>query len=130
MRPWLRCLLLPEATGVAPRVGAEGGGGQDSSILNLGPSLIPTLVKDIERSLSLPLQASLSLTSSFFGCSVVVVFVVMLSVEFNAHGSTPAPVFLTSRDETQTMVQAKLRPKLRPRQTLYLPGKGETQTMV
>ena len=46
------------------------------------------------------------------------------------HGSTPTPGFLISRDETQTMVQAKLRPKLRPRQTLYLPGKGETQTMV
>ena len=38
-------------------------------------------------------------------------------------------MFLTSWDETQTMVQAKLRPKLRPRQTLYLPGKGETQTI-
>ena len=28
------------------------------------------------------------------------------------------------------MVQEKLGPKLRPPQTLYLPGKGETQTMV
>ena len=48
----------------------------------------------------------------------------------DAHSSTPTPVFLTSREETQTMVRAKLRPKLRPPQTLYLPGKGETQTMV
>ena len=52
------------------------------------------------------------------------------ALEISAHGSTPTPGFLTSRDETQTMVQAKLRPKLRPRQTLYLLGKGETQTMV
>ena len=39
--------------------------------------------------------------------------------QFNAHGSTPTPVFRTSRDEAQTMVQEKLRPKLRPRQTLH-----------
>ena len=32
----------------------------------------------------------------------------------NALSSTPTPVFLTSQEETQTMVQAKLRPKLRP----------------
>ena len=49
---------------------------------------------------------------------------------FDAHSSTPIPVFLTSRDETQTMVREKLGPKPRPPQTLYLPGKGETQTMV
>ena len=48
----------------------------------------------------------------------------------NAHSSTPTPVFLTSREETQTMVRGKLRPKPKPPQTLYLPGKGETQTMV
>ena len=54
----------------------------------------------------------------------------MTSTLISAHGSTPTPGFLTSRDETQTMVQAKLRPKLRPRQTLHLLGKGETQTMV
>ena len=48
----------------------------------------------------------------------------------NAHSSTPTPVFLTSREETQTMVREKLGPKPRPRQTLDLPGKGETQTMV
>ena len=41
----------------------------------------------------------------------------------NVHSSTPTPVFLTSRKETQTMVRAKLGPKLRPPQTLYLPGK-------
>ena len=44
---------------------------------------------------------------------------------FNAHSSTPTPVFLTSREETQTMVREKLGPKLRPRQTLDLPGKGD-----
>ena len=49
---------------------------------------------------------------------------------FTAHSSTPTPVFLTSREETQTMVQAKLRPKLRPPQTLHALGEGETQTMV
>ena len=49
---------------------------------------------------------------------------------FNAHLSTPTPVFLPSRGETQTMVREKLGPKLRPPQTLYLLGKGETQTMV
>ena len=38
---------------------------------------------------------------------------------FNARSSTPTPVFLSSRDETQTMVGAKLRPKVRPPQTLY-----------
>ena len=48
----------------------------------------------------------------------------------NAHSSTPTPVFLPSRQETQTMVREKLGPKLRPPQTLYLQGKGETQTMV
>ena len=48
----------------------------------------------------------------------------------NAHSSTPTPVFLSSREETQTMVREKLGPKLRPPQTLYLLGKGETQTMV
>ena len=42
----------------------------------------------------------------------------------------PIPVFLTSRKETQTMVREKLGPKPRPPQTLYLPGKGETQTIV
>ena len=51
-------------------------------------------------------------------------------VQINAHSSTPTPVFLTSREETQTMVREKLGPKPRPPQTLYLPGKGETQTMV
>ena len=49
---------------------------------------------------------------------------------FNAHSSTPTPVFLPSREETQTMVREELGPKLRPPQTLYLLGKGETQTMV
>ena len=49
---------------------------------------------------------------------------------FNAHSSTPTPVLLTSREETQTMLREKLGPKPRPRQTLDLPGKGETQTMV
>ena len=33
--------------------------------------------------------------------------------------------FLSSRDETQTMVGAKLRPKLRPPQTLLSLGKGK-----
>ena len=50
--------------------------------------------------------------------------------KLNAHSSTPTPVFLTVREETQTMVQAKLRPKLRPPETLYLPGKGKTRNMV
>ena len=36
----------------------------------------------------------------------------------------PYPRVLTSQDETQTIIQAKLRPKLRPRQTLHLPEKG------
>ena len=61
---------------------------------------------------------------------------------FNAHSSTPTPVFLPSREETQTMVREKLGPKLRPLQTLYLSGErrnsdrglsfwgGKTQTMV
>ena len=44
---------------------------------------------------------------------------------FNARSSTPTPVFPSSRDETQTMVGAKLGPKLRPPQTLYLLGKGK-----
>ena len=51
-------------------------------------------------------------------------------VKINAHSSTPTPMFLTSREETQTMVREKLGPKSRPSLTLYLPGKGETQTMV
>ena len=51
-------------------------------------------------------------------------------LEVKAHSSTPTPVFLPSREETQTMVREKLGPKLRPPQTLYLLGKGETQTMV
>ena len=46
-----------------------------------------------------------------------------LFVLFNAHSSTPTAVFLTSREETQTMVRV-LKP--RPRQTLDLPGKGES----
>ena len=61
---------------------------------------------------------------------------------FNVHSSTPTPVFLTSREEAQTMVREKLGPKPRPPQTLYLPKKrrnsdhglsfwgGKTQTMV
>ena len=53
-----------------------------------------------------------------------------VALMFDAHSSALTPVFLTSREETQTMVQAKLRPKLRPPQTLGLPRKGETQTMV
>ena len=57
-------------------------------------------------------------------------FCTLLRSFLNAHGSTPTRMFLTSPDETQTMVQAKLRPKLRRRQALYLTGKGETQTMV
>ena len=48
----------------------------------------------------------------------------------NAHSSTPTPGFLTSREETQTMVREKLGPKPRPRQILVLPGKGKSQTMV
>ena len=48
----------------------------------------------------------------------------------NALSSTPTPVFLPLREETQTMVREKLGPKLRPPQTLYLLGKGETQAMV
>ena len=59
-----------------------------------------------------------------------ILFYVYVHFPFLTHGSTPTPGFLTSRNETQTMVQAKLRPKLRPRQTLTLPGKRETQTMV
>ena len=54
----------------------------------------------------------------------------MRLAKINAHSSTPTPVFLISREETQTMVRAKLGPKLRPPQTLDLAGKGETQTMV
>ena len=60
----------------------------------------------------------------------VVVNSVLQVTKLNAHSSTPTPVFLTSREETQTMVREKLGPKPRPRQTLDLPGKGETQTMV
>ena len=41
----------------------------------------------------------------------------------NAHSSTPTPVFLASREETQTVVREKLGPKLRPPHTLYLLGK-------
>ena len=52
------------------------------------------------------------------------------SISWFSRFSTPTPVFLTLREETQTMVREKLGPKPRPRQTLYLPGKGETQTMV
>ena len=54
----------------------------------------------------------------------------LIHPKLNAHSSTPTPVFLPSREETQTMVREKLGPKLRPPQTLYLLGKGETQTMV
>ena len=53
-----------------------------------------------------------------------------VSADFNARSSTPTPVFLPSREETQTMVREKLGPKLRPPQPLHLLGKGETQTMV
>ena len=55
---------------------------------------------------------------------------VIVGILINAHSSTPTPVILPSREETQTMVREKLGPKLRPPQTLYLLGKGETQTMV
>ena len=48
-------------------------------------------------------------------------------LQLNAHSSTRTPVFLTSREETQAMVREKLGPKPRPPQTLYLPGKGETE---
>ena len=57
-------------------------------------------------------------------------FLEILESLFTAHSSTPTPVFLTSLEETQTMVRAQLGPKLRPPQTLYFSGKGETQTMV
>ena len=55
---------------------------------------------------------------------------IMFARYFNARTSAPTPVLLTSREETQTMVREKLAPKPRPPQTSYLPGKGETQTMV
>ena len=57
-------------------------------------------------------------------------FLQLFVLFLNAHSSTPTPVFLPSHEETQTMVREKHGPKLRPPQTLYLLGKGETQTMV
>ena len=42
--------------------------------------------------------------------------------KINAHSSTSTPVFLPSREETQTMVREQLGPKLRPPQTLYFRG--------
>ena len=57
----------------------------------------------------------------------------MAALTLNAHSSTPrspTPVFLPSREETQTMAQEKLGPELRPPQTLHLLGKRETQIMV
>ena len=55
---------------------------------------------------------------------------VVLETKIIARLSTPTQVFLTLRDETQTMVRAKLRLKLRPPRTWHLPMKRETQTMV
>ena len=46
----------------------------------------------------------------------------------NAHSSTPIPMFLASREELRPWSE-KNSEKTRPPQTLYLPGKGETQTM-
>ena len=61
--------------------------------------------------LILPLPPSLQNLGSQEGRSKKIIFAARLQSLNNAHSSTPTPVFLPSREETQTMVRGKTRTK-------------------